>query len=149
MSAKAYIVPHDHQSTGAVVEGLDAAKLWSLTPQGEKPPKVGTTRIFYNTPLPSEVTTLSSLGEGYTSKNANQKRELVRQSIGNAVKDLKKYDGIKDVVVDASLDPHAAGEQKLLLCSFAPLSRVFHSCGCSSGIVQVHLENVSSFSFRS
>jgi len=48
------------------------------------------------------------LGEGYASKNANQKRELVRKSIGNAVKDLKSYEGVKDVVVDASLDPHAA-----------------------------------------
>jgi aminopeptidase len=112
MSAKAYILPYDHQSTGPVVEGLDAANLWALTPHGEKPLKVGTTRIFYNTPSSSQVTAISSLGEGYASKNANQKRELIRKSIGNAVKDLKTHEGIKDVVVDASLDPQAAGEQR-------------------------------------
>lgn len=48
------------------------------------------------------------MGEGYVSKNANQKRELVRKSVGNAVKDLRSHEGISDVVIDASLDPHAA-----------------------------------------
>jgi len=116
MSTKALIVPYNHQSTGAVTAGgPDVAKLWSLTPQGEKPPKVGTTRTFYNTPSASQVTTISSLGDGYASKNPNQKRELVRKSIGNAVKNVKSYEGVKDVVVDSSLDPHAAGEQTLFL----------------------------------
>jgi len=116
MSTNAYIVPYDHQSTGVITtDGLDAAKLWSLTPQGERPPKVGTTRTFYNTPSASQVTTISSLGDGYASKNPNQKRELVRKSIGNAVKGLKSYEGIKDVAVDSSLDHHAAGERTLFL----------------------------------
>lgn len=132
MSAKAYIIPYDHKTTGAVVEGLDATKLWSLTPQGEKPPKVGTTRIFYNTPSASQLTALSSLGDGYASKNANQQRELVRKSIGNAVKDLKNYEGIKEVVVDASLDPHAAGKQMFS-------SLIFMSLTCFCTAVAAHL----------
>lgn len=119
MSAKAYIVPYDHLTTSAAVDGVDVADLWSSTPQGERPPKVGTTRIFYNTPSPSHLTTVSSLGEGYASKNANQKRELVRKSIGNAVKDLKNYEGLKDVVVDASLDPHAAGKKGVVLSALS------------------------------
>ena len=108
MSNTAYIVPFDHQSSAQVVAGVDASQLWSLTPQGEKLPKVGTTRIFYNTP-PSKVTTISSLGEGFASKKTEAKRELVRKSVGSAVKDLKAHDGLKDVFIDASADPHAAG----------------------------------------
>ena len=109
MSTSAYIIPYDHQSTSAVFPDVDPAQLWSLTPQGEKLPKAGTTRIFYNTPS-SKLTTLSSLGDGFASKNVNQKRELVRKSVGGAVKDLKNLEGLKDVAIDASLDPHAAGE---------------------------------------
>lgn len=109
MSTSAYIIPYDHQSTSTVVPDVDPAQLWSLTPQREKPPKAGTTRIFYNTP-PSKLTTLSSLGEGFASKDVNQKRELVRKSVGGAVKDLKNLEGLKEVAIDASLDPHAAGE---------------------------------------
>jgi aminopeptidase len=107
MSNTAYIIPYDHKSSDKIVDGVDASQLWSLTPQGEKLPKVGTIRTFYNTP-PSNVTTLSSLGEGFASKKSEVKRELVRQSVGNAVKDLRAHDGLKDVVIDASADPHAA-----------------------------------------
>ena len=107
MSTTAYIIPFDHQSA-QITNGIDASKLWSLTPQGEKPPKVGTTRIFYDTP-PSNVTTVSSLGEGFASKKSEVKRELIRISVGSAVKELKAHDGLKEVLVDASADPHAAG----------------------------------------
>lgn len=117
MSASAYIIPYDHQSKSAVIPDVDPAQLWSLTPQGEKPPKAGTTRIFYNTP-PSKLAILSSLGDGFASKNANQKRELVRQSVGGAVKDLKNLEGLKDVAVDAALDSHAAGTFQRYLQSF-------------------------------
>ncbi|KAF8886432.1 leucine aminopeptidase [Gymnopilus junonius] len=79
-----------------LVESVDPAKLWAQTPQGEKPPKAGTTRTFYNTPA-SAVTT-----------SANEKREIVRKAVGSAVKDLKAYEGLKDVAIDASADPHAA-----------------------------------------
>jgi len=107
-STSAYIVPFDHQSTGDVASGLNPAQLWALTPTGEKPPKVGTTRTFFNTP-PTKVTTLSSLGDRFEKKNANEKRELLRKAVGGAVKDLKAMDGLKNVAIDASLDPQAAG----------------------------------------
>lgn len=109
MSAAAYIIPFDHQSTGEVAPGLDAAQLWATTPSSEKAPKVGTTRIFYNTPA-SKVTAVSSLGDKFAGKKGDARREVVRQSVGSAVKDLKAIDGIKEVVIDSSLDPHAAGK---------------------------------------
>jgi len=118
MSASAYIFPYDHQSTGQIVEGVDPAELWSTTPQADKPPKAGTTRTFYNTPT-SKVTTVSSLGGDFASKSANVKRELVRKSVGSAVKELKGYDGVKDVSIDASADPHAAGKHwSVYYCDF-------------------------------
>ena len=110
MSSNAYIIPFDHQSSAQIIDGVDPSKLcqWSLTPQGRKLPQAGTTRIFYNTP-PSKVTTLSSLGDGFVSKKSEVKQELVRNSVGSAVKELKAHEGLKDVLVDASADPHAAG----------------------------------------
>ena len=108
MSNTAYIIPFDHQSSAQIIDGVDPSRLWSLTPQGRKLPQAGTTRIFYNTP-PSKVTTLSSLGDGFASKKSEVKRELVRKSVGSAVKELKAHEGLKDVLVDASADPHAAG----------------------------------------
>ena len=108
MSSTAYIIPFDHKSSAQITDGIDASKLWSLTPQGDKLPKAGTTRIFYNTP-PTKVTTVSSLGEGFASKKSEVKRELVRKSVGSAVKELKAHDGLKEVLIDASSDPHAAG----------------------------------------
>jgi len=107
MTSTAYIIPFDHKSSAQITDGVDASKLWSLTPQGEKLPKVGTTRTFYNTP-PSNVTTVSSLGEEFASKKSEVKRELVRKSVGSAVKELKAHEGLKDVFIDASADPHAA-----------------------------------------
>ncbi|KAF8648438.1 hypothetical protein AX16_006282 [Volvariella volvacea WC 439] len=107
--ASAFVVPFDSQSpnTQEVVPGVDPAKLWATTPSGQKPPKAGTTRIFYNTPA-TKVTALSSLGPEFQAKDANVKRELVRKSVGGAVKDLKALDGVSEVTIDASLDPHAA-----------------------------------------
>ncbi|KAF8079247.1 leucine aminopeptidase [Lyophyllum atratum] len=107
MSSSAYIVPFDHQATGELVPGVDASKLWAMTPQGEKPPAVGTVRTFYNTP-PSKVAAVSSLGEKFASKKGDARRELLRKSVGSAVKNLKAVDGVKDVTIDASVDPHAA-----------------------------------------
>ncbi|KAG5728743.1 Cytosol aminopeptidase [Termitomyces sp. T112] len=106
MSSSAILIPFDHQSTETVV-GVKTSELWSLAPQGEKPPAVGTVRTFYNTPA-TKVTAISSLGEKFASKSADAKRELLRKSVGNAVKQLKAIDGLKDVAVDASIDPHAA-----------------------------------------
>ena len=55
------------------------------------------------------MTTLSSLGDGFVSKKSEVKQELVRNSVGSAVKELKAHEGLKQVLVDASADPHAAG----------------------------------------
>ncbi|RDB19531.1 Cytosol aminopeptidase [Hypsizygus marmoreus] len=107
MSSSAYVVPFDHESSGELVPGLDAAQLWAVTPQGEKAPLVGTTRTFYNTPA-SKVTTVSSLGEKFASKKGNARRELLRKAVGSAVKELKAIEGVKEVAVDASIDAHAA-----------------------------------------
>lgn len=108
MSSSAYVFPFDHQTSSQVVEGVDPAKLWSFTPQGDKPPKAGTVRTFYNIPA-SAVTAVSSLGDKFASKSENAKREIVRKSVGSAVKELKALDGVKEVAIDASADPHAAG----------------------------------------
>ncbi|KAG6899632.1 hypothetical protein C0993_008491 [Termitomyces sp. T159_Od127] len=105
MSSSAILIPFDHQSTENV--GVKTSELWSLTPQGEKPPAVGTVRTFYNTPA-NKITAISSLGEKFASKATDAKRELLRKSVGSAVKQLKVLDGVKDVAVDASVDPHAA-----------------------------------------
>jgi hypothetical protein len=150
MSHTAYIIPFDHQSSNTqITDGVDASKLWSLTPQSKDLPKVGTTRIFYNTP-PSKVTSVSSLGEGYTSKKSQVKRELVRKSVGSAVKELKALDGLTEVLIDASADPHAAGVLLSHSALYIPKSTVFFfSCGRPSCFIHVYLENISAIPFRS
>ncbi|EDR01445.1 uncharacterized protein LACBIDRAFT_186220 [Laccaria bicolor S238N-H82] len=105
--SSAFIVPYDLKTPVQIAPGTDVAELWNSTPQGDKPSKVGTTRTFYNTPQ-GKVTTVSSLGSGFAEKSADAKRELVRKSVGNAVKALKELEGVKDVTVDESADPHAA-----------------------------------------
>ena len=126
MSSTAYVFPFDHQSSAQIIDGVDPSKLWSLTPQGEKLPKAGTTRIFYNTP-PSKVTTVSSLGEGFASKKSEVKRELIRKSVASAVKELKAHEGLRDVLIDASADPHAAGGFLYFIqsCTYVAKSNVF------------------------
>ncbi|KAF5341259.1 hypothetical protein D9611_005985 [Ephemerocybe angulata] len=106
-SSQALIVPFDPSAPSQAVAGVLPLQLWSLTPSGDKAPKAGTTATFYNTPA-GKTTTISSVGDGFSSKASEVKRELVRKSVGAAVKELKAFDGVKDVVVDASLDPHAA-----------------------------------------
>lgn len=112
MASAAYIVPIDPQAPSSqAVPNLDPARLWSAVPQGEKPAKVGTTRIFYGALAGKDVAALSSLGEGFAAKKGNTRRELVRKAVGSAVKSVKDLgDGMKDVAVDASADPHAAGK---------------------------------------
>ncbi|KAF9449971.1 leucine aminopeptidase [Macrolepiota fuliginosa MF-IS2] len=107
MSSSALILPFDPSGAPATVAGVDAQNLWKATPSGDKPPKVGTTRTFFNTPQ-DKVTTISSLGDKFSLKKGDEKRELVRKSVGAGVKELKGFDGVKEVSVDASADPHAA-----------------------------------------
>ncbi|PFH47788.1 hypothetical protein AMATHDRAFT_66919 [Amanita thiersii Skay4041] len=109
-STSAYIIPFDpdlNAVSQATIPDVDVKHLWSGTPQGESVPKVGTTRTFFNSP-PSKVTTLSSLGDKFATKIGDARREVVRKAVGNAVKDLKAIDGLKELVVETSLDPHAA-----------------------------------------
>ncbi|KAF6747034.1 cytosol aminopeptidase family, catalytic domain-containing protein, partial [Ephemerocybe angulata] len=105
--SQALIVPFDPSAPSQAVAGVLPLQLWSLTPSGDKAPKAGTTATFYNTPA-GKTTTISSVGDGFAAKASEVKRELVRKSVGAAVKELKAFEGVKEVVVDASLDPHAA-----------------------------------------
>lgn len=107
MSTKAYIIPVDPKAPDVSV-----AKLWSTIPVSKKILKVGSTRVFYDTPAGgSNITALVSLGEDFEKKKGNTKREVVRKAVGSAVKDVKVLvEGKTTVAVDASADPHAAGE---------------------------------------
>ncbi|KAJ3799692.1 leucine aminopeptidase, partial [Lentinula aff. detonsa] len=102
----AFIIPIDPKAPSSVVPNVDLAKLWATVPRGEKV-DVGTTRIFYDTPA-TKITAASSLGDNFSTKKGEAKRELVRKSVGSAVKALKALDGLKEVTVDASVDPHAS-----------------------------------------
>ncbi|KAJ7894531.1 leucine aminopeptidase [Mycena leptocephala] len=98
MTTSASIHPFDPKAPSKSVNHLWAA---SLT----KEPKVGTTRVFFS----DNITALSSLGPDFTKKSADAKRESVRRSVGSAVKELNRVaDEVTEVVVDASVDPHAA-----------------------------------------
>jgi aminopeptidase len=108
MSSSALVLPFDLSAAGASVAGANAQELWNTTPSGDKPPKVGTTRTFFNTPQ-GKTATISSLGEKFAQKKDYERRELVRKAVGAGVKELKNYDGVKEVCIDASSDPHAAG----------------------------------------
>lgn len=108
MSISALLLPFDPSGQPRAVCGIEAQNLWISTPSGEKPPKVGTTRTFFNTPW-GKTTTISSLGDKFAAKKGNERRELVRKAIGAGIKDLKAFDGLKEVLVDALADPHAAG----------------------------------------
>jgi len=107
--ASVYVVPIDPKAPKSSVDGVDAAQLWSLTPQGDKPAKASTTRTFYGTPS-AGLTTLASVGPDFDTAAPNAKREIIRKAVGTAVKEVRSLDGVKEVVVDASLDPHAAGK---------------------------------------
>lgn len=121
----AYILPHEPSVAAAVkVAEVDPAKLWATTPGNES--KVGSTRVFFNTPT-DKVTTLVSLGENFASKKPNEKRELVRKAVGSAVKQVKGLDGVDRVGIDATSDPHAAGQFAHLWTRFIKLTRIQRS----------------------
>ncbi|KAJ4474784.1 cytosol aminopeptidase family, catalytic domain-containing protein [Lentinula lateritia] len=106
MSTSAFIVPIDPKAPATAIPNVDIAKTWATVPRGEKV-DVGTTSVFYDTPA-TKITAASSLGNNFSAKKAEVKRELVRKSVGSAVKALKVLNGLKEVTVDASVDPHAA-----------------------------------------
>jgi aminopeptidase len=103
MTTSASIHPFDPKSPTQTV-----GELW--TPAKE--PKVGTTRVFFS----DKITALSSLGPDLAKKGVEAKRELVRKSVGSAVQEIKRVaDEVTEVVVDASIDPHAAGMHRRVL----------------------------------
>lgn len=116
MSTRFTVLPIDptSQPGSGSPPSVDPVKLWSTAPTGSKPAKVGTTRVFYNTP-PSQpgntdATAVVSLGEGFDKKTNDARRELVRKAIGSGIKQIRELgDGKKHVVVDAARDAHAAG----------------------------------------
>ena len=118
-----YVLPVDPKAPSApAAANVDAAALWRSTPAANrsKPPKAGTTRIFYDTPRGTDskdVTALASLGDKWATKAGDERREVIRKVIGNAVKAVKALgedvDG-ETVLVDASADPHAAGTSSAL-----------------------------------
>ncbi|KAH7911619.1 cytosol aminopeptidase family, catalytic domain-containing protein [Hygrophoropsis aurantiaca] len=108
MSSKAYIVPVNPQNLSSnTVAGVDTAKLWSTTPSAQKPAKVGTSHVFYGV-SGQDLSALVSLGEGFSEKKGDEKRELVRRAVGAGIKKVKAIDGVSEALVDASSDSHAA-----------------------------------------
>ncbi|KAI0001370.1 leucine aminopeptidase [Russula compacta] len=115
MSTKVFVLPIDptSQPGSGVLPSVDPVELWNTAPTGSKPSKVGTTRIFYNTPRADQgsinATAVVSLGEGFDRKTDDARRELVRKAVGSSIKQIKELgDGQKDIVVDTSTDAHAA-----------------------------------------
>ena len=115
-----YVLPVDPAAPAAAASApVDAATLWKSVPAAPKPPKAGTTHVFYG----EHLAAVSSLGDRFASKKGNERREVVRTSVGSAVKKVRDMgEGIKgsDVFVDASADPHAAGQSPPSLCSSVP-----------------------------
>ena len=115
MSTKVFVLPIDPTSQSGLspLPSVNPVELWRTVPTGSKPAKVGTTRFFYNTPSQpgnADATAVVSLGEGFDKKTGDARRELVRKAIGSSIKQIKELgDGEKSVVVDASIDAHAAG----------------------------------------
>jgi len=125
MSTKVYVLPIDPTSqpspASGVLPSVDPIELWNTAPTASKPPKVGTTRIFYNTPRAEQgninATALVSLGGGFEAKTGDARRELVRKAVASGVKQVRELgDGARDIVVDASEDAHAAGKLYLDVC---------------------------------
>jgi hypothetical protein len=135
----AYVVPyHPKLTSAAAVDGIDVPSLWATSHPGPAPQaaspsasdasvgKVGTARVFYDTPKSSgDVTVISSLGSQFSPSGSNvesqeqRQREIVRSSVGSATKAIRQQlDFVEDVRVEASLDPHAAGMWFSLLLLF-------------------------------
>jgi hypothetical protein len=151
MSPVAYIVPIDLCESDPQARpniDIDALTLWSETPVSETVAKVGTTRIFYDVPTSTDITALSSLGDAFSSKKDNAKRELVRKSVGNALKEVKGIceSSIIDIVIDANLDPHASGEGINKFCHYIVFS-CLDSCCRRVGEIQVFAEDFATLSF--
>jgi aminopeptidase len=102
------LLPFDPSAQPQHINGVSPQQLWKNTPSGDKAPKVGTTRAFFGVPT-GYTTAISSLGDKFAEKKGDERRELIRKAVGAGIKSLKRFDGLAEVLVDASLDPHAAG----------------------------------------
>ncbi|KAI0641263.1 cytosol aminopeptidase family, catalytic domain-containing protein [Trametes meyenii] len=107
-----YVLPVDPTAPStSAASTVDAAKLWKSAPNGAKPASAGTTHLFYGTPNDGTVSALSSLGDKFSHKQGDARREVVRKTVASAVKKIRGLgEGVQgsSVAVDASLDPHAA-----------------------------------------
>ena len=124
-----YVLPIDPSAPAATAAPVDAAKLWHTTPaaNASKPSKAGTTHLFYG----ENITAVSSLGDKFTQKKGDERREVVRKTVGSAIKKVRELgeavDGSK-VVVDASADPHAAGTSPTYIEDYARADVSRYSC---------------------
>lgn len=151
MSSRIFVLPIDPTSKpgSSSLLSIDPVQLWSSAPTGSKAAKVGTTRLFYDTPASqpgkTDTTAVVSLGEGFDKKTDNARRELVRKAIGSSIKQIRELgDGKKSVVVDASRDAHAAGLPQSRFVQFLYL--LHRSCSHASCQVQIHFKDISTFS---
>jgi aminopeptidase len=135
MSSKAHIIPVDPKNPGlSAASNLNPAVLWATLPPTQKPAKVGTSHLFYGTGG-NDVTALVSLGEGFETKQGDARREIIRKAVGSGVKSVKGLgDGVSEAILDASTDPHAAGEIKIVSV-LLDLVVIAYSCRCSPGTV--------------
>lgn len=146
-----YVLPIDPKSPSTAATNVDAAALWNSTPaaKSSKVPKVGTTRIFYDTPRgadSTDVTALTSLGDRWATSTGDGRREAVRTAVGSAVNALGEDVDGETVLIDASADPHAAGASlvRRCLCGASCPS----SCRVASGDVQFHAQDRTPFALR-
>ena len=111
-----YVLPLDPAAPASAALGapVEPAKLWASVPAPPKPPKVGTTHVFYG----ENVAALTSLGGGFEKKKGAERREAVRTAVGAGVKKVRAMgEAVKGrtVKVDAGADAHAAGALSALL----------------------------------
>ncbi|EED79971.1 predicted protein [Postia placenta Mad-698-R] len=103
-----YVLPVDPRAPPRHTSvGVDAESLWSEIPAAAapKPTKTGTTHVFYVTPSGNgahNVTALTSLGDKFAEKAEDERRKVVRQAVGTAVKQttpLSPFDSnLKEVI---------------------------------------------------
>ena len=151
MATSAYILPHQPGATATpapTVSGVDQLKLLSKLPKPEKTPKVGDTKVFFDTPE-GKVTALVSLGDKFASKKLNEQRELVRRAVGSAVKQLRDLDGVNHAEIDASTDPHAAGEYSHQITGTTQPDYALSSRWRASRQIQVHPQDLAPVEIRS
>ena len=138
-----YLPPAVHLVPSASTAApVDAAKLWHTTPAAKaaKPSKAGSTHLFFG----DDITALSSLGDKFAHKKGDERREVIRQTVGSAVKKVRDLgndvEGSK-VLVDASLDPHAAGAPSMHILNIPRMNVLACSCRRAPRTLQVHPQN--------